>query len=365
MIICPASFSAREKDWGGAHKQEAWMISQGLTGRLLSYYSVTVDQAESKNSFNFYRRFMRRGNKNNAAPWQGKVSLFIDSGAFSAWSKGVQIKLDEYIAFIKENIDIIDVYANLDVIGDAQATWKNQEIMEGQGLSPLPCFHYGEDFKWLKFYLDRGHDYIALGGMVPISSAALEPWLNVVFSRHICGEDGMPLVKIHGFGLTSLPLMIRYPWYSVDSTSWVMTSRMGAVYVPRFRSGEWIYNENPWKVSVSSRSPAKEEAGEHFDTLPPKAKEEIKAYFEQKNYIMGTSEFHQESKNYILRDNERWASKKGTDRRDVETIIQEGLCNSYKKRDELNVIYFLDLEKYLPAWPWAFKGSRRVGLGLM
>ena len=46
-----------------------------------------------------------------------KVELFLDSGAFSAFTQKVTIDIQEYIAFIKEHEDIIDVYANLDVIG--------------------------------------------------------------------------------------------------------------------------------------------------------------------------------------------------------------------------------------------------------
>lgn len=39
----------------------------------------------------------------------------------------------------------------------------------------------------------------------------------------------------------------------------------------------------------------------------------------------------------------------------VETVLVPGLANTYQLRDELNVIYFLDLENNSPAYPWAFK----------
>ena len=76
-----------------------------------------------------------------------KVDLFLDSGAFSAMTQGVKIDIYEYIDFIKEHEDVLEVYANLDVIGSAEGTWKNQMIMEEAGLKPLPVFHYGEDEK--------------------------------------------------------------------------------------------------------------------------------------------------------------------------------------------------------------------------
>src|SRR5512133_2802594 len=83
-----------------------------------------------------------------------KVELFLDSGAYSAKTQGIEVNLNEYIQFIKDNKEVIDVYANLDVIGSAQGTWKNHNLMVKAGLNPMPVFHYGEDKKWLKMYLD-------------------------------------------------------------------------------------------------------------------------------------------------------------------------------------------------------------------
>ena len=62
------------------------------------------------------------------------IDLFLDSGAFSAWSSGTNISMDDYIDFIIENKQYITVYSNLDVIGDAEATWRNQSLMERKGL---------------------------------------------------------------------------------------------------------------------------------------------------------------------------------------------------------------------------------------
>ena len=78
------------------------------------------------------------------------ISLFLDSGAYSAWSKGIEINIDEYIEFVKKYKDNLTVYANLDDINSPEKTWENQRYMESKGLKPLPCFHYGEDVKYLK-----------------------------------------------------------------------------------------------------------------------------------------------------------------------------------------------------------------------
>ncbi len=292
-----------------------------------------------------------------------QISLFLDSGAFSAWRKEEEINIKEYISFIKKNINYIDIYANLDDITDPEQTIKNQKIMEKEGLSPLPCYHYGEDFKYFEYYLER-YDYIALGGMVPISTKDLQKWLDPIFSKYVCDQDGIPEVKIHGFGMTSLKLMLRYPWWSVDSTSWVLTGRFGNVLVPRRSKGKYLYSEDPWKVVVSDRSPSRKDIGQHIATFSENEKRIIFDYFSEKGYKLGKSVFREEDKNYPLEENERWFGKAKGKAREVEEIIEPGLCNDYKKRDELNIIYFLDLERNIPKWPWPFKlkSSRRLGL---
>jgi hypothetical protein len=267
------------------------------------------------------------------------IDIFIDSGAFSAWTKGAEINIDEYIAFIKKYRNYISLYANLDVIGDAEASLKNQEYMEAKGLKPIPCFHQGEDLKYLKHYLKK-YDYMALGGMVGSSTSKLVMWLDDIFQSHICNDKGLPKIKVHGFGITSLSLMLRYPWYSVDSTSWVMTGRFGGIFVPKKLNGKYNYGLNPYKVNISDKSGSIKEAGKHFNTYSKMEQEEILSYLKKKKYVLGVGEEGQPD--YI-----------------------SGVSNDYKKRDEVNIHYFNDLQIYLPEWPWALKLDKPKGLGLI
>lgn len=296
-------------------------------------------------------------------PEQDKqVDLFIDSGAFSAWKQSSEIQVEDYIQFIKEYQDVIDIYANLDVIGDPIRTWKNQRKMEKAGLEPLPVFHYGNDLYWLKWYLNYGYPYISLGGMVPVSTNDLITWLDDLFLNHLTDSDGYPVIKVHGFGLTGLRLMLRYPWFSVDSTSWVITGRMGSVYVPRMSNGKWIYDVNSWKVAVSSKSPTTKEAGKHITTLPPRERKVILEYINEKGYKLGESRFVDVDKNYEPKEGEKWAGKKPPEnetKRTLEVIDEPGISNQYQQRDEMNIIYFLDLESRMPEWPWPFKNGRK------
>ena len=236
------------------------------------------------------------------------LSLFLDSGAYSAFTQNIEIDIDEYIQYIKDNRDCISQYAVLDVIGDAQGTLENQLYMEERGLSPIPCFHYGDDEMYLREYLKK-NNYIALGGMVKRPKIQLEYWLDEIWGKYLTNADGTAKLKIHGFGMTFVSLMKRYPWYSVDSTSWVLTGRFGAVFCD---VGD--YN----KIAISNKGDV--EGTGHYCQLDKHSQERIQKYFAN----LG------------------------------EGYTIEELAEDYKKRDEVNILYFLDLEKYLTDNPARF-----------
>ncbi len=190
--------------------------------------------------------------------------VFLDSGAFSAFTKGVEVDLPKYCDYIKRNKDIIEhvdgtlLASVLDGIGDPLKTWRNQLAMEQLGVRPLPCFHYGEDERYLEWYI-ANYDYITLGGMVPISTPQLKLWLDRIWEKYLTDGSGRPRIKVHGFGLTTVSLMERYPWYSVDSSSWVQTARVGGMLLmPEARV-----------INVSNQSPQRRVEGQHIDTLTP------------------------------------------------------------------------------------------------
>lgn len=311
---------------------------------------------------------------------KNKVHLFLDSGAFSAWNQGVEVDLDAYIEFCLEHLDHLAVIANLDVIPgrpfqkltqadidhSSRQGWTNYQKMLAAGIPKeklVHIFHQGEDLKWLK-RIAGSMPYI---GLSPANDKTTSQKITFLDScmPYVTDSKGMPTVKFHGFAVTSLKLMLRYPWYSVDSTSWVMTGRLGGVYVPRYRAGKWIYDEDSWKVQVSTRSPSKKDAGKHIDNFPPKIRQVIIDYFNDKGYILGHSSFFWKDEVYELKENERWCGKALDDgRRQVERRDEIGLSNEYRLRDELNITYFLDLEKEMPEWPCPYKVKGTKGFDL-
>lgn len=211
-----------------------------------------------------------------------QFEFFLDSGAYSAWSRKTAIDIDEYCAFIKANADHIEVYACLDAIpGEpgrsatekerieaAELSWRNYLYMIGEGLDPLPVFHYGEDFKYLERMLAYGCKYIGIGGLVHVPGPMRRHWLDRVFKR-LTDAQGLPIVKTHGFGMTAVPLIFRYPWHSIDSTTWIQITANGAVYLPAMVNDEFVFDQVPSTVTVSTRNPKQASGGKAANTMSP------------------------------------------------------------------------------------------------
>ncbi len=178
-------------------------------------------------------------------------SHFMDSGAFSLrkFTKGeidYSSYIKEYAKFLKENKEGIDCYVNVDVIDDPEASWEHQQILEGEyGLYPVPVIHYGSSFKWLDHYIDRGYNYLCIGGIAGLSLTIQGPWLDDCFNILCNTRDRLPVVKTHGLGVGGLKVMVKYPWYSLDTARWVHLGGRAYIPIPVRRRGEFVFDENP------------------------------------------------------------------------------------------------------------------------
>jgi hypothetical protein len=197
------------------------------------------------------------------------AQIFLDSGAFSAYTLGVDLSVEDYCNYIKRNEDIIRkedgvlMASVLDGIGDPLQTYRNQLEMEARGVRPLPCFHFEEDSRYLDFYVNN-YEYITLGGMVGATTQQLRNWLDRVWENHLLDGAGRAKIKVHGFGITAVPLMEEYDWYSCDSSSWIQSAAFGSVIMPG------ASQSNPaWPLSVSAKSPSRHTAGQHATTMSP------------------------------------------------------------------------------------------------
>ena len=206
------------------------------------------------------------------------AKVFLDSGAFSAHTLGVAIDLPTYCDYIKRNSDLWRVedgdamFSVLDGIGDPLQTYRNQLHMEALGARPLPCFHFGEDERYLEWYV-QNYDYITIGGMVGRSTEVLFKWLDRIWNKYLVDGSGKPKVKTHAFGITSVSIMERYPWYSVDSSSWIQSAAFGGIVTPKWGN-----------LSVSEKSPSRHDAGRHISTLNPVEQDQVLRMLEEQGF---------------------------------------------------------------------------------
>lgn len=175
--------------------------------------------------------------------------LFIDSGAYSAHSVGKEVDVDKYIELLNELDDHVYIAAQVDKIPGVfrqpktrkqlleapYESWQNYLYMREKVKSPdkiLPIFHQGEDFDWLVRMLETKFDgkhipYIGISPANDVATTEKNRWFKSVFK--IIAESSNPKVKTHAFGMTSLPMLERYPFTSADSTSFIMTGANGLI----------------------------------------------------------------------------------------------------------------------------------------
>jgi hypothetical protein len=208
-------------------------------------------------------------------PEANKVRLMVDSGSYSVWVKvdenGNQVEsltIEDYVAYIKKYRKYIDMYVVMDHIPGrpgqwataeeyeegARKTYDNYRYMRDEGLEPIPIFRQGEQFKWLETYLEKEKvDYVGLSCEKMIDARTRrvrQHWLDQVFTK-LTDADGVPTIKTHGFAITSIPLLFRYPFTSVDSTTWSLIASYGFILCPVYVAGKPDYSRLPIQVHLS------------------------------------------------------------------------------------------------------------------
>lgn len=147
--------------------------------------------------------------------------ILLDSGAYSAFTKGKSVSLIDYMAYIKANENEINQYISLDVIGDPYITKAYYNIMLGKGFSPIPVYHFGEDIETLRFYVERGSQVVALGNTVPIrDKGKVALWCDSL-------KKQFPDVIFHLLGSSSMKIIQSGVVDTCDSSAWYMQAVNG------------------------------------------------------------------------------------------------------------------------------------------
>jgi hypothetical protein len=285
-----------------------------------------------------------------------KSNIILDSGAFSAFQNKTSVCVQEYIDFIKEND--VKLFFNLDVIGDAEASWKNQRLIEKAGLVPIPIFHANSHFKYLNRCME--YDYMAIGGMASGSHEnTRRAFLDSCFSMICDTPDRLPKTKVHGLGLASPLLVTRYPFYSCDTASGIHYGRYGIIIIPSKRSnGKLDYLQPPHSLYVTERSTAKQTEGRHFSNVSKDEQKWIINYVKERGFDWGKVSVVEVGADYTLGDNEKFLDKSHSH---IEKVEEDGIISNGILRDYFNIDFYMMMEKSVPEWPFPFKlGVNRI-----
>lgn len=206
-------------------------------------YNKLLSNANDRKKISWYV------DKKKSGEWQGK--LFIDSGAFSTHRSGKQVDLEDYINFINENHEYFDLYVQVDDIpgkwgqpktkeeleSSPPKTWNNYLYMRSKLIDAdklLPVFHQGEDFKYLKQFLEYQDEngerikYMCISSNKNLDSRKRYEWYKQCYE--VIEKSSNPNIKIHSLGTQSEHHCSTIPFTSADATSWIMSAGNGSIY---------------------------------------------------------------------------------------------------------------------------------------
>lgn len=308
----------------------------------------------------------------------------VDSGAFTVWSKGLKIDFDAYIDFCRQAPDA-DYYVNLDVIpgtpgsidstkpGDIQdacrQSWKNyQKMLKYLPIEKvIPVFHQHDRPEWLEKYLTFGTPYIGVSPANDRTTSQKLGWMNRDVIERVTDSSGKPIVKTHGFAVTSFRLMKGFPWYSVDSSTWVKLAGYGVVFIPRLGvDGKWDYSLDPLQLAVSPRSPMRKQVDKHYFSLTPEKRKIVDRYFHELGIGIGKWELVTGKKPFtapkqsvsfglVKHDSNLCYDKKKTGQ-DIQ-VVENGVAVDRKIRAWLNARFLSLSNEALPVEHIYFAGS--------
>ena len=230
-----------------------------------------VDEFLVKKGYN--RLFSQLNDRSRIKRWMGykdehpSMKLFVDSGAFSAYTKGKEIDLDDYIAYLNEYGKYFNVYLDAPRISWENFLHMRERLDKSLWDRFIPVFHEGEDFKWLEnmlTYKDADGNPLAYIGISPHTETTTDR--RLVFCKEVFRRIKRlnPQVKTHGFGMTALNILQYIDFTSVDSTTWLKGAIYGTILVHR--------HNKLAAMNVGERTTG---AADHFCWLGAEAKEEV------------------------------------------------------------------------------------------
>lgn len=159
------------------------------------------------------------------------------------WDDEVAVYEKEHVEILKtiyqwkkdKNLSTEIISVELDVhLEDKNAIRREKTLKELKKIDKeaylMPVWHMRDDFEVFRQMCQK-YPYIGIGGIamgldasdIQHSNAVKLFQKSMVYARNSC-------TKIHAFGVTIKGVLERYPFYSIDSTSWLSGSKYGTTF---------------------------------------------------------------------------------------------------------------------------------------
>lgn len=298
--------------------------------------------------------------------YDGKTAKENWFGTRKRLSKEFTEYMDGYTQFVNDHAECIDFYINVDVVLDPKRSYLAYKYLKQNGLSPVPVVHYNTPMKWVDKYLKDDLELLGIGGLSQgLTVRTFQKWCDQLF-MHLCpkANDYKPIVRMHGFAVTSYTLLWRYPWWSVDSTSYNKMAGYGWLLIPHWNKGGWDFSRKPHQIGVVSEvtptmrslPKGKYDKG-HFASVDDSCRPTFvsPAMVKGLQHVGPKSHPNREARRIV----DRWLEYIEVPFGDNDT---PGVSNTFGLRSYSNVRYFGLLEKALPEWPSQFIPPRGPSL---
>jgi hypothetical protein len=149
--------------------------------------------------------------------------LMVDSGAFTAFTKGRKLTVEEYAAYLQRWVGCWDHAVTLDVIGNPAASRANTRRLHDLGLPVMPVFTLSDTLAEFDAMI-RDCGYVAVGGLVGLPRQAQAARVGML-QRRARGNGG----TVHALGIGSMPILRAARPYSGDASTVTSVFRYGTV----------------------------------------------------------------------------------------------------------------------------------------
>jgi hypothetical protein len=149
--------------------------------------------------------------------------LMVDSGAFTAFTCGRTIVLDEYAAYLQRWTGHWDHAITLDVIGDPVASRANTRRLHARGLPVMPVFTRSDTLAEFDAMVADCR-YVAVGGLVGLPRKAQLARVTMLQRRAANAGGG-----IHALGIGAMPILRAARPYSADASTVQVMFRLGKI----------------------------------------------------------------------------------------------------------------------------------------